>query len=562
MEHARIRRRFKEFMQSHDHQWVASSSLLPDDPSVLFTTAGMQQFKKYYTEPSLAPGKNVASIQKCVRTSDIDEVGDTSHLTFFEMLGNFSFGGYFKEEAITLTHEFITREMGLTIDYVSVFGGEGEVPADHDSKKIWETLDPTIEVRSSGRADNFWGPTGAEGPCGPTTEVYVDGLEIWNVVFNQYYQEKDGSLRSLEVPGIDTGMGMERLAMVAQHVPTVFDTDLFAPIMHLLPESLDERIRRIVADHARAVAFLIADGVRPSNKEQGYVLRRFLRRMIVHLSGTGIDMSAPLAKVIELYGNTYHLNGDEILHVAKAEAEKFDRTLHQGIRELAKLESIDAANAFRLYESFGLPYELIKDLGGAKADGLSRDAFDEKFKEHQEKSRAGVEKKFGGHGLIFDTGELKAANADELQKVTRLHTATHLLHAALRKVLGDAVGQAGSDITVERTRFDFTFPRKLTPEEIAAIQEVVNDAIARDLPVNKAVMAKDEAERTGALFFFKEKYPDPVNVYYTGDDMLSAFSKEFCGGPHVQHTGEIGTFRIIKEEAVGAGVRRIRAIVE
>ena len=284
--------------------------------------------------------------------------------------------------------------------------------------------------------------------------------------------------------------------------------------------------------------------------------------MIVHLSGTGIDMSAPLAKVIELYGNTYHLNGDEILHVAKAEAEKFDRTLHQGIRELAKLESIDAANAFRLYESFGLPYELIKDLGGAKADGLSRDAFDEKFKEHQEKSRAGVEKKFGGHGLIFDTGELKAANADELQKVTRLHTATHLLHAALRKVLGDAVGQAGSDITVERTRFDFTFPRKLTPEEIAAIQEVVNDAIARDLPVNKAVMAKDEAERTGALFFFKEKYPDPVNVYYTGDDMLSAFSKEFCGGPHVQHTGEIGTFRIIKEEAVGAGVRRIRAIVE
>lgn len=565
MQHSEIRQRFQTFMESQEHRWEPSASLLPDDPSVLFTTAGMQPFKKYYTDPELAPAKNIASIQKCLRTSDIDEVGDESHLTFFEMLGNFSFGGYFKEKAIRLVHEFITRDMGLTIDYVSVFAGEGEIPADDESEHIWKSLDPSLKIRRAGRADNFWGPTGDQGPCGPTTEVYVDGVEIWNVVFNQYYHEKNGTLRPLEVPGIDTGMGLERLAMASQGVPSVFNTDLFIPLMRLLPAEMDIRVARIVADHTRAIAFLVADGVRPSNKEQGYVLRRLMRRVIVHAYLLGPDHPVPFSELFHAIAaiyQSYALDTNVITDVFAAEEKKFNTTLGKGMKELNRMETVDAAAAFRLYESFGLPYEIIKDIGGEKANGLTRDAFDEKFKEHQAKSRAGAAGKFGGHGLLLNTGELKAGNEEELKKVTRLHTATHLLHAALRKVLGDEVKQAGSDITVERTRFDFTFSRKLTDEERAQIEEVVNDAIKRDLPVNKAVMAKDKAEKTGALFFFKEKYPDPVNIYYTGDDMLNAFSKEFCGGPHVQHTGEIGRFRIIKEEAIGADIRRIRATIE
>ncbi|HTP57207.1 MAG TPA: alanine--tRNA ligase-related protein [Candidatus Paceibacterota bacterium] len=535
MTHQEIREKFRKFMESHGHTWVPSSSLLPDDPSVLFTTAGMQQFKPYYTDPSLAPAQNVASIQKCVRTSDIDEVGDESHLTFFEMLGNFSFGGYFKEKAITLAHEFITGDMGLTIDYVSVFGGEGDVPADDESAGIWKTLDPSLEIRNAGRADNFWGPTGDEGPCGPTTEVYVNGVEVWNIVFNQYFQTKDKNLEPLKIPGIDTGMGLERLAMVVQGKANVYETDLF-------PTHPTDRTGRIIADHSRAIAALVAEGLEPSNKDRGYVLRRLIRRIVTlaYITGhTDVDLGP----------------------VYEEEKRKFLKTLGTGIKELGRVATVDAATAFKLYESFGLPYEVIKDVAGDKARGLSREAFDEKFKEHQAKSRAGAAAKFGGHGLILDTGELKAGNPEELAKVTRLHTATHLLHAALRKVLGDQVHQAGSDITPERTRFDFTFPRKLTDEEKAAVEEIVNDAVARDLAVNMVTLPKQEAEGTGALFFFKEKYPDPVNVYYVGPDMLNAFSKEFCGGPHVTHTGEIGHFTITKEEAVSAGVRRIRATV-
>ncbi|HUO75380.1 MAG TPA: alanine--tRNA ligase-related protein [Candidatus Paceibacterota bacterium] len=535
MTHQEIREKFRNFMESHGHTWVASSSLLPDDPSVLFTTAGMQQFKPYYTNPAMAPAKNVASIQKCVRTSDIDEVGDESHLTFFEMLGNFSFGGYFKDEAIRLAYDFITREMGLTIDYVSVFGGEDTVPADDDSERIWKALDPSIEVRKAGRADNFWGPTGDEGPCGPTTEVYVNGIEIWNIVFNQYFQTKEKELRLLETPGIDTGMGLERLAMVVQGKANIYETDLF-------PNHPTDRAGRIIADHSRAIVALIAEGLEPSNKDRGYVLRRLIRRIVTleYMAGrSDVDLGP----------------------VYEQEKQKFLKTLGTGIKELGRVAEVDAAVAFRLYESYGLPYEVIKDIAGARAGSLTRGAFDEKFKEHQAKSRAGAEKKFGGHGLLLDTGELKAGNPEELQKVTRLHTATHLLHAALREVLGTEVHQAGSDITPERTRFDFTFPRKLTDEEKAAVEEIVNDAIKRDLAVNMVTLPKQEAEGTGALFFFKEKYPDPVNVYYVGPDMLNAFSKEFCGGPHVTHTGEIGRFTITKEESVSAGVRRIRAVI-
>lgn len=565
-----IRQKFLDYFKKQGHTPVPSSSLLPDDPSVLFTTAGMQQFKPYYVgkaDPAKDFGSlNTASVQKCVRTGDIDEVGDERHLTFFEMLGNFSFGGYFKKEAITWAYEFVTKEMGLTIDYVTVFEGEPGVPADEESEQIWKSLDPTITVKRFSRADNFWGPTGDEGPCGPTTEIYVDGIEIWNVVFNQYYQQKDKTLEPLKTPGIDTGMGLERLVLVKQFPgeagnKTVFETDLFTSVLQLLPVELNTRVQRIIGDHSRAIAFMISDGMRPSNKDQGYVLRRLMRRIIVHehlINSAALDFNAIFKAVVDQYGTFYpELNYLTVVEVFAAEKEKFSKTLKNGLRELEKLSSIDAEVAFKLYESHGLPYEVIKELGGAKAELLTRDAFDNKFKEHQEKSRAGAEKKFGGHGLILDTGELKAANEEELQKVTRLHTATHLLHAALRKVLGEAVRQAGSDITAERLRFDFAFERKLTPEEISEIEEIVNNAVQEDYTVTKEELPYEEALKTGALSFFKLKYPPKVNVYSVGD-----FSKELCGGPHVGHSGEIGTFKIVKEEGVSAGTRRIRAIVQ
>ncbi len=576
-----IRTKFLEFFSAkggsasggNGHAIVPSSSLIPDDPSVLLTTAGMQQFKRYFTGELNAEkdfgSKNTVSIQKSFRTSDIDEVGDESHLTFFEMLGNFSFGGYFKKEAITLAYEFITKEMGLVIDYVSVFGGEDDIPADAESEEIWKSIDPRIRIIKAGRADNFWGPTGSEGPCGPTTEIYVRGVEIWNIVFNEFYSDKEKKLVKLKTPGIDTGMGLERLAMVSQNVPTIFETDLFAPLMDILPSSMEMRRRRIMADHSRGITFLIADGVLPSNKETGYVLRRLMRRAITHdylIGEKGSIVKSLIQKTVALYKPFYpELNENAVVGVFKEENEKFQQTITTGLKELDKIATLDARSAFTLYESFGLPFEVIKELSGARGAYLTRDDFDKEFLRHQEISRAGQEKKFGGHGLLLDTGELKAGSEEELKKVTRLHTATHLLQQVLRDVLGAEVTQMGSDITVERTRFDFSFSRKLTPEEKETIEKLVNKKIKEDLPVQFEEMPKSEAEKTGALHFFKAKYPDQVKVYFIapqGKGITDAWSKEFCGGPHVSKTGEIGEFKITKEEAVAAGVRRIRATVK
>lgn len=512
---------------------------------------------------------STTSIQKSMRTSDIDEVGDDTHLTFFEMLGNFSFGGYWKQEAITYAHDFITKEMGLAISYITVFQGSEVVPKDEESKEIWRSLGVS-DIREEGMDDVFWGPTGTSGPCGPTTEIYCKNangqdVEIWNVVFNEFFCDGsreqllkgEAKLTPLKTRGIDTGMGLERLTMISQNTKSIFDTDLFSPITASLPESTSERTKRIIPDHARASVFLIADRVLPSNKDQGYVLRRLMRRMIVHLKALHVEIVIPIKQVIEQYRGLYQFDEHHIVSVVKAEADKFEKTLVQGQKELDRLDSIDSVSAFKLYESYGLPYEVIKELGGERAQQLNREGFDEEFRKHQEKSRAGAEKKFGGHGLILDTGELKAANEEELRIVTRLHTATHMLHAALRKVLGNELYQAGSDITAERLRFDFNFPRKLTAEEIKHVEDLVNDGIHRDLTVTKEEMPYEEATKTGALSFFKLKYPPKVNVYSVGD-----FSKELCGGPHVTHSGEIGEFKITKEEAVSAGVRRIRAIVK
>src|SRR3989344_4752747 len=566
MTHQEIRQKFIEFFKSKGHVVVPSSSLIPDDPSVLLTTAGMQQFKKYFTgeaNPEKDFGsKNTVSIQKSFRTSDIDEVGDETHNTFFEMLGNFSFGGYFKKEAIAYAHEFVTKEMGLTIDYVSVFEGDKEVPADIESEKIWKDLGVS-NVKKMGRADNCWGPTGNEGPCGPTTEIYVksgtgQSVEIWNLVFNEYYS-KNGKLQPLKIKGVDTGMGLERLAMVSQKISNIFETDLFVPLVSIIDAS--NRVQKILADHARAVSFIVSDGVRPSNKEAGYILRRLMRRMIVH----GKDLEKLFAKVYELYSIVYQeLNLEIILSEFKKENEKFQKTLKSGLKELAKLETVDAGAAFKLYETYGLPFEILKDseISGDKAKELSREEFDKEFAKHQEKSRAGAEKKFGGHGLLLDTGELKAVDERELKIVTRLHTATHLMQAALREVLGPEVKQNGSDITAERTRFDFLFGRKVTPEELKKVEDLVNQKIAEDLQVSFVEMPIEEAKQTGALYFFKAKYGDKVKVYFVGKSLDIAFSKEFCGGPHVSHTAEVGKFKILKEESTAAGIRRIRATVE
>jgi alanyl-tRNA synthetase len=585
MTSAEIRQKFLDFFAARGHAVVPSSSLIPDDPSVLLTSAGMQQFKPYYAEldpettvhPLIGKpiGKNAISIQKCFRTSDIDEVGDSSHDTFFEMLGNFSFGGYFKDEAIKWAHEFITKEIGLKISYVTVFKGLPEigVPKDEESRAIWNSLGIT-DVREEGMEDVFWGPTGSSGPCGPTTEIYCKNsagqdIEVWNVVFNEFMcsgsreelEAGNAKLSPLKSKGIDTGMGFERLVMCVQNTDNLFDTDLFKPLMELLPADMPVRQKRIVADHARATAFLISDGVRPSNKGAGYVLRRLMRRAIVIAGEKNEDL---LREAVRMFGGVYpNLNAEEIAAVWREENEKFLKTLKLGLKELVRLETVEAGTAFKLYESYGLPYEVIKEYeGGTRAAKLTREAFEEEFKKHQDISRAGQEKKFGGHGLILDTGELKAGNQEELRKVTRLHTATHLLQKALRDVLGPEVGQRGSDITVERTRFDFSFPRKLTPEEIKKAEDIVNEKIKEDLSVGFVEMPKDEAEKSGALFFFKEKYPDPVKVYFVGKDIASAWSKEFCGGPHVTHTGEVGKFKIAKEETVGAGIRRIRGVVE
>lgn len=572
---------------------MPSSSLVPDDPSVLLTTAGMQQFKPYYAEldpeTTIHPligkpiGLNAASCQKSFRTSDIDEVGDERHLTFFEMLGNFSFGGYFKKEAIQYAYEFITKELGLEISYVTVFEGKDSigVPKDEESIAIWKSLDPNLKVEEQGMEDVFWGPTGSSGPCGPTTEIYCKNaagqdIEIWNIVFNQYFypgsrQELDEGvagkkLELLKKPGVDTGMGLERLAMIAQKKSTIFETDLFASIVEQLPTIFEERQQRIFADHVRAIAFLLADGVVPSNKGRGYILRRLMRRLIAYDTlkedAVAASMTGILGTIAEQYGSFYpELRKEKaaILSEYGKEYDAFKKTLKEGLRELERVETVDALSAFRLYESFGLPFEIIKELGGERASTLRQEDFEKEMEKHREVSRAGKERKFGGHGLLLDTGELKAANEEELKIVTRLHTATHLVQAALRKVLGESVHQAGSDITPERTRFDFTFDRKLTDEEVRQTEALVNEVIRQDLDMGFKEMPFQEAVALGALYSPREKYPDVVKVYSAQDPKTGeVFSRELCGGPHVQHTGEVGGFRIGKQESVSAGVRRIR----
>ena len=577
MTSSEIRGKFLEFFKKNGHAVVPSSSLIPDDPSVLLTTAGMQQFKPYYTNDSDPMkdfnSKNTASVQKCFRTSDIDEVGDESHLTFFEMLGNFSFGGYFKKEAIRFGYDFIVKEMGLEIDYVTVFDPakvpeddwrKNGVPFDKESYAIWKDIGmPEKKIIREG-VDVFWGPTGNEGPCGPTTEIYVKNaagkaVEVWNIVFNQFYA-KNQKLTPLETPGVDTGMGLERLTMVSQKKATIFETDLFAPIIALLPEEMEVRTRRILSDHIRGIAFLISDGVKPSNKEAGYVLRRLMRRVMVHLHLSKNEELAEhlFGEVFENYEGFYpELNRELVLDEFNKEKEAFSEALKKGAREFEKAE-LTGEIVFDLYQTHGLPIEMIEELAKEKGVSIDKADFERRKSAHQELSRTS------------SAGQFKGGLADHSEKTIRLHTAHHLLLKALQIVLGPEVKQRGSNITSERLRMDFIHNAKMTDEQKKETERIVNEKIAEDLPVVHSEIAREEAEKLGAEHEFGQKYPDIVSIYSVGPKGATAespqfeksFSIEFCGGPHVARTGEVGKFKIIKEEAVAAGIRRIQATVE
>ncbi|PIU99309.1 alanine--tRNA ligase [Candidatus Wolfebacteria bacterium CG03_land_8_20_14_0_80_36_15] len=564
-----IRKSFLEFFEQRGHKIVPSSSLIPSDSSVLLTTAGMQQFKKYYTGELNAltdfGSQRIVSIQKCFRTSDIDSVGDQSHLTFFEMLGNFSFAGeYLKRSAIKWAFEYLNKE--LKIDFnrlsVAVFKGDSEVPFDGESFEIVKELGfADGKIIKGDRKENFWGPTGEEGPCGPTVEFYIDGLEIWNLVFNEYFKDETG-LKKLANPGVDTGMGLERLLMVINSLDDVYQTDLLKPLITKIKElypQLDKRILRILTDHIRASIFLISDEVLPSNKETGYVLRRLLRRILAYQIKNNIrnNLFPESYKIIKdkysaIYPET--MNEKQILDIFNEEELKYRKTFSRGLKELGKYKSLSGQNAFNLYQTFGLSPEIILEFAPPEAiKNFKLKDFEKEFKKHQEISRAGALKKFGGHGLKSET--------KEAQEIIRLHTATHLLQWALREVLGKEVRQIGSDINSERLRFDFNFNRKLTIKEIKRVGDLVNQKVKENLPVFFEEMPKEEAEKIGALAFFKQKYGDIVKVYFIGQKE-NPISKELCAGPHVKNTSEIGEFRLFKEEAISAGSRRIRATVD
>jgi alanyl-tRNA synthetase len=588
-----LRKEFLNFFKQKGHKIVPPSSLIPTDPSVLFTTAGMQQFKPYFLGEESPYGKNVASCQKCIRTSDIESVGDETHLTFFEMLGNFSFGGYFKKEAIEYAYEFLFNVLEMPKDriWITVFRGEKNIPEDEDSKEIWINLGiPKERIFSFGREENFWGPTGLEGPCGPTTEIHFDltkkpckkgrecipncecgrFIEIWNLVFNEYYQNEKKELRPLKQKGVDTGMGLERLLMVYENKNNVFETDLFSPLIAQIQKNSKKSYSespssfRIIADHIKASIFLIQEGILPSKEERGYILRRLLRRAqryarIIELKENGLLEVA--RKVVEIYRDVYpelESQFENVLTVIQNESEKFGKTIEKGVKEFEKLikpdkKVIEGRKAFYLYETYGFPLELIEEMAEEKGIKVDKIGFFEAQKRHQELSRKGAERKFGGVGI-----EKIEAEADR-RKVTKLHTATHLLHQALREVLGKSIKQMGSDITPERLRFDFSYPRKLTEKELKKVEEIVNQKIKENLPVIKKEMKFKEAQRIGALAFFKERYPEIVSVYFIGEPTKEVFSKEVCAGPHVERTGVLGEFKIIKEESVGAGIRRIKA---
>ena len=578
-----IRNKYLKFFEKHGHKVIPSSPLIPEnDPSVLFTTAGMQPLVPYLLGQKHPEGTRLTDYQKCVRTNDIDEVGDNRHLTFFEMLGNWSLGDYFKEESIQMSYDFLTTELGIPAEkiYVTCFAGDEDCPKDELTASCWEKAGISKDrIYFYGKEDNWW-IAGEEGPCGPDTEMFYDTgkpkcspdcqpscdcgkyVEIWNNVFMEYYK-KDGKYTKLIQKNVDTGLGLERMTMLLQGKETPFDTELFKGVMDKLKELAkvdDIASIRIVAEHMRSSMMIIADGGRPSNIDRGYILRRLIRRMTRHLNKLQIDLNELpnlLDLNIDILKEMYpELNEhrQEIKEVIITEKDKFMKTLNNGEREFNKvinrlkaqgINKIDGKTIFNLYETYGFPPEVTKDLATENGFSVDLSEVDKLFKEHQEKSRMGSDQKFKG-GL-----------AEQNDKTIAYHTATHLLNAALKKVVGENSHQRGSNITAERMRFDFNCDHKLTDEEKQKVEEIVNEWIKEDLPVTVETMKKEDALKSGAECMFIEKYPDEVTVYTIGN-----VSKELCGGPHVKHTGELGHFKIVKEEASSQGVRRIKAILE
>lgn len=594
MEARILRQKFLEFYKEKGHAVLPSAPLLPEnDPTVLFTTAGMHPLVPFLMGEKHPNGTRLTNFQKCIRTGDIDEVGDDVHLTFFEMLGNWSLGDYFKEDAIKWSYEFLTspKWLGIPKEKLSftVFEGNKDCPADTQAAEIWKSLGlPEHRITYLPKSDNWWGPAGQTGPCGPDTEMFYwvgkgeppkksnpqtdsrNWVEIWNDVFMQYNKKSDGTYEPLKQKNVDTGMGLERTAAMLQGKKTVYETELFTPILEkigaLAKKSYTEKTAsyRIITDHLRAATMMAGDGVKPSNLDQGYVMRRLIRRAIRHgkLIGIEEDFTHVIAKkIIHVMSDVYpELRHEaEILATLSDEEEKFQKTINHGLHEFEKLlegfqkafektgrkiTEISGKQAFKLYDTYGFPIEMTEEL--AKEQGLTvdKEAFEEAFTEHQEKSRTAT------------AGTFKGGLQDHSWETTRLHTATHLLHSALHKVLGEHAKQRGSNITAERLRFDFPHPDKITDEQIIAIEKFVNDAIASDQVVTMTVMPLAEAQKSGAIGLFGEKYGDQVKVYDMGP-----WSKETCGGPHVEHLGQLGHFKILKQESVGAGLRRIKAVL-
>ncbi|HIR80720.1 MAG TPA: alanine--tRNA ligase [Candidatus Limiplasma merdipullorum] len=586
-----LRSMFLKFFKDHGHAVISSASVIPEnDPTVLFTTAGMHPLVPYLMGAKHPAGNRLTDVQKCVRTGDIDDVGDFSHLTFFEMLGNWSLGDYFKEQMIPWSWEFLTSPeyLGLPKDRLafSVFAGDADCPRDEESAQLWRNCGVADDhIFFLPKENNWWGPAGITGPCGPDTEMFIITdkepcgpncspacscgryLEIWNDVFMQYNKKADGTFEPLEQKNVDTGMGLERTICVLNGKKSVYETDLFADILKKISElsgkeygsdEMTTRAFRIIADHMRTATFIMGDdrGVSPSNVDQGYVLRRLIRRAVRYGMGIGMPegFTGEVAKVIiEQYKDVYpELKRNEafVLEQLSLEESRFARTLKQGNREFEKLVEkvqdgqIDGVSAFHLYDTYGFPVEMTEELARERGLTVDMDGFHDCFRRHQATSQAGAEQRFKG-GL-----------ADNSEQSARLHTATHLLHAALRKVLGPEVAQKGSNITAERLRFDFSFGRKMTKEELAEVERLVNEAIESHTPVTCEEMTVAQAKEQGAIGLFESKYGEKVKVYTMGP-----YSKEICGGPHAQNTGDLVSFKIKKEESSSAGVRRIKAVI-
>ncbi len=583
-----IKDTYIKFFEEKGHKYIPSSGVIPEnDPTSLFITAGMQPLVPYLLGEKHPEGTRLVDVQKCVRTSDLDEIGDTTHHTFFEMLGNWSLGDYFKKESITWSFELLTKYFNIPKERlaVTVFKGEGNIPRDEESATIWKGLGISEQrISYLGKEDNFW-TVGGVGPCGPDTEIFYwrsdepvpekhdpedeRWVEIWNNVFMQYYIDEEGNVTELSQKNVDTGMGVERITAVLEGKDDNYKTSIWKEVIEKIEEvsgkSYDDekytKAMRIIADHIRAIVIISGDdaGCKPSNTDQGYVLRRMIRRTIRYAKMLDIDINSDWDKclaeiIIRDYSKYYHeleRNKDTILEVLSSEKTKFNRTLEKGLREFSKItknlngDTINKDLAFKLYDTYGFPIELTEEL--AKEEGLKIDidGFYEKFKEHQEKSRTAAAGKFKG-GLAGD-GIME----------TKYHTATHLLNAALKQVIGKDVHQKGSNITSERMRFDFSCDHKLTDEEKKRTEDLVNKWISEGLDVTHVEMTKEAALASGAECMFIEKYPDIVTVYSIGD-----ISKELCGGPHVNNTKELGHFKIKKEESSSAGVRRIKAILE